>query len=197
MNNMMIKEEMSREDKLYSMKGDMLIAECDKLGVKVNCNKTRTQLKESKAKVIERILAFESEVDNSISVAEEPVIEDINNNNSVDTEQISNDTMVSIKKVVQKQENILDYVQDIIISLNMEFKRSVKSIRLFKTKDKIATIFARKSSIRIYMNNAIFKNFNFDNSIIERVNIDDAGEINFYIQQNNIEYFLNKVMEDI
>lgn len=194
MNNMMIKAEMSREDKLYSMKGDMLIAECDKLGVKVNCNKTRTQLKESKSKVIERILDFESEVDNSISVAEEPVIEDINNN-SVDTEQISNATMVSIKKVAQKQENILDYVQNIIISLNMGFKRSVKSIRLFKTKDKIATIFARKSSIRVYMNNAIFKNFNFDNSIIERVNIDDAGEINFYIQQDNIESFLNKVME--
>lgn len=194
MNNMMIKAEMSREDKLYSMKGDMLIAECDKLGVKVNCNKTRTQLKESKSKVIERILDFESEVDNSISVSEEPVIEDINNN-SVDTEQISNATMVSIKKVAQKQENILDYVQNIIISLNMGFKRSVKSIRLFKTKDKIATIFARKSSIRVYMNNAIFKNFNFDNSIIERVNIDDAGEINFYIQQDNIESFLNKVME--
>lgn len=78
MNNMMIKVEMSREDKLYSMKGDMLIAECDKLGVKVNCNKTRTQLKESKAKVIERILAFESEVDNSVSVADEPVSEAIN-----------------------------------------------------------------------------------------------------------------------
>lgn len=194
MNNMMIKAEMSREDKLYSMKGDMLIAECDKLGVKVSCNKTRTQLKESKAKVIERILAFESEVDNSISVVEEPVIED---NNSVDTEQISNATRVSIKKVAQKQEqeNILDYVQGIIISLNMEFKRSVKSIRLFKTKDKIATIFARKSSIRIYMNNAIFKNFNFGSSIIERVNIDNADEINFYIQQDNIESFLNKVME--
>lgn len=194
MNNMMIKAEMSREDKLYSMKGDMLIAECDKLGVKVSCNKTRTQLKESKSKVIERILAFESGLDNSISVSDESVVEDINNN-SVDTEQISNATMVSIKKVAQKQENILDYVQDIIISLNMGFKRSVKSIRLFKTKDKIATIFARKSSIRVYMNNAIFKNFNFDNSIIERVNIDDAGEINFYIQQDNIESFLNKVME--
>lgn len=181
MNNMMIKAEMSREDKLYSMKGDMLIAECDKLGVKVSCNKTRTQLKESKAKVIERILAFE-----------EPVIE---YNNSVDTEQISKDTRVSIKKVAQKHENILDYVQCIIISLNMEFKRSVKSIRLFKTKDKIATIFARKSSIRIYMDNAIFKNFNFESSIIERVNIDNAGEINFYIQHDNIEYFLNKVME--
>lgn len=78
MNNMMIKAEMSREDKLYSMKGDMLIAECDKLGVKVNCNKTRTQLKESKAKVIERILAFESEVDNSVSIADEAVVEDVN-----------------------------------------------------------------------------------------------------------------------
>lgn len=84
MNNMMIKAEMSREDKLYSMKGDMLIAECDKLGVKVNCNKTRTQLKESKAKVIERILASESEVDNSISVSDETVIE-VTNDSVADT----------------------------------------------------------------------------------------------------------------
>lgn len=78
MSNMMIKAEMSREDKLYSMKGDMLIAECDKLGVKVSCNKSRTQLKESKSKVIDRILAFESEVDSSISVSDESVVEDTN-----------------------------------------------------------------------------------------------------------------------
>ena len=51
---------MTREDKLYSLKGDMLIAECDKLGVKVSCNKSRTQLKESKSKVVDRILAFEA-----------------------------------------------------------------------------------------------------------------------------------------
>jgi hypothetical protein len=52
-------KELSREDRLWTLKGDMLIVECDKLGVKVNCNKTRTQLKESKAKVIDRILSFE------------------------------------------------------------------------------------------------------------------------------------------
>lgn len=104
MNNMMIKVEMSREDKLYSMKGDMLIAECDKLGVKVNCNKTRTQLKESKSKVIERILAFESEVDNSISVFDESVVED--NTDSVADKSINkeseelknNDDLIAIFK---------------------------------------------------------------------------------------------------
>ena len=38
---------MSRE-KLESMKGAELIAYADKLGVKLNCNKERTGLKESK-----------------------------------------------------------------------------------------------------------------------------------------------------
>lgn len=51
---------MERE-KLESMKGSELIAYADKLGVKVSCNKARTSLKESKAKVIDKIVAFEKE----------------------------------------------------------------------------------------------------------------------------------------
>ena len=51
---------MSRE-KLESMKGSELIAYADKLGVKLNCNKERTGLKESKSKAIDKIVAFEKE----------------------------------------------------------------------------------------------------------------------------------------
>ena len=51
---------MSRE-KLESMKGAELIAYADKLGVKLNCNKERTGLKESKSKAIDKIVAFEKE----------------------------------------------------------------------------------------------------------------------------------------
>ena len=51
---------MERE-KLESMKGSELIAYADKLGVKVSCNKERTSLKESKAKVVDKIVAFEKE----------------------------------------------------------------------------------------------------------------------------------------
>lgn len=51
---------MTREQHLYSMKGCDLIKEADKLGIKVNCNKTRTQLSEAKQKVVERILAAEA-----------------------------------------------------------------------------------------------------------------------------------------
>lgn len=104
MNNMMIKAEMSREDKLYSMKGDMLIAECDKLGVKVNCNKTRTQLKESKAKVIERILAFESEVDNSISVSDESVVEDNNDIADISENKETNTIDLDVKSFCEKNQ---------------------------------------------------------------------------------------------
>lgn len=46
---------------LESMKGAELIAYADKLGVKVSCNKERTSLKESKSKVIDKIVAFEFE----------------------------------------------------------------------------------------------------------------------------------------
>lgn len=49
---------MNRE-KLESMKGSELIAYADKLGVKLNCNKERTGLKESKSKAIDKILEFE------------------------------------------------------------------------------------------------------------------------------------------
>lgn len=50
---------MTYEQKLYSMKGIDLIREADKLGVKVITNKPRTALKESKDKVVERILDHE------------------------------------------------------------------------------------------------------------------------------------------
>lgn len=49
---------------LESMKGAELIAYADKLGVKLNCNKERTSLKESKSKAIDKIVAFECEVVN-------------------------------------------------------------------------------------------------------------------------------------
>lgn len=49
------------KEKLEYMKGSELISYADKLGVKVSCNKERTSLKESKAKVIAKIVAFETE----------------------------------------------------------------------------------------------------------------------------------------
>lgn len=66
---------MTREDKLYSMKGSELIKEADKLGVKVNCNKSRTQLTEAKSKVVERILAAEAAM--TADTEETPVVEEV------------------------------------------------------------------------------------------------------------------------
>ena len=94
---------MSRE-KLESMKGSELIAYADKLGVKVSCNKERTSLKESKAKVIDKIVDFESEVDNSISVFDESVVEDTNDSvddkssNKESKELKNNDDLIVIFK---------------------------------------------------------------------------------------------------
>ena len=94
---------MNRE-KLESMKGAELIAYADKLGVKVSCNKERTSLKESKAKVIDKIVDFESEVDNSISVFDESVVEDTNDSvddkssNKESKELKNNDDLIVIFK---------------------------------------------------------------------------------------------------
>ena len=47
---------MTDKERLIAMAGALLINEADKLGVKVRCNRTRTQLKESKSAVADRIL---------------------------------------------------------------------------------------------------------------------------------------------
>ena len=94
---------MSRE-KLESMKGAELIAYAEKLGVKLNCNKERTGLKESKSKAIDKIVAFESEVDNSISIFDESVVEDTNDSvadkssNKESKELKNNDDLIVIFK---------------------------------------------------------------------------------------------------
>ena len=51
---------LSRNDRLMTMKGADLINLADRLGIKVACNKARTQLKESKQGVIDRIIAAEN-----------------------------------------------------------------------------------------------------------------------------------------
>lgn len=81
---------MTREDKLYSMKGSDLIKEADKLGIKVNCNKTRTQLSEAKSKVVERILAAEAAIE---EVEETPV------------EEVAAETQVEEPAVEEKKED--------------------------------------------------------------------------------------------
>lgn len=53
---------MTRQDQLFSMNGATLIQLADKLGVKAACNKTRTQLKEKKENVVNRILEAEKKI---------------------------------------------------------------------------------------------------------------------------------------
>jgi len=63
---------MTREDALIAMNGATLIGVADKLGVKAACNKTRTALKEAKAKVIARILEAEAALEAQEAEPEEP-----------------------------------------------------------------------------------------------------------------------------
>lgn len=69
---------MSRLEELNSMTGRMLIAEADKLSVKVSCNKERTGLKESKSKVIDRIIEAEKAMKRSLKKSTLSVAHDNN-----------------------------------------------------------------------------------------------------------------------
>lgn len=53
----------TREEILLATKGAELIKIADSLGVKVNCNKERTQLKEAKGSVIKKILEAEKKLE--------------------------------------------------------------------------------------------------------------------------------------
>ena len=85
---------MERE-KLESMKGSELIEYADKLGVKVSCNKERTSLKESKAKVIDKIISFETEHATKEEKLEKlrkeyPAKKEIQKNNKTSNQELEN-----------------------------------------------------------------------------------------------------------
>lgn len=65
---------LTREERLWTMKGQDLIRVADKCGVKVKCNKPRTQLKESKEAAINRILEAEAKIaETEAAEVEDPI----------------------------------------------------------------------------------------------------------------------------
>ena len=67
---------LTREERLWTMKGQDLIKAADKVGVKVKCNRVRTQLKEAKENVIARILEAEHIVEEINKAEEEKELEE-------------------------------------------------------------------------------------------------------------------------
>lgn len=176
---------MTREDKLYSMKGDMLIKEADKLGVKVACNKNRTQLKESKQNVIDRILAFEAsqirEVEEDVTVEHKLVpmpgiekLEELKKEYSheedvsvdevvetvVDSKLDKSTTNVKSDGKTSKNERanvIRDYLRSKSINYKERFYAGerLKCIAIFRDKQKLVEIYPQKKSMAIYVSKLI------------------------------------------
>ena len=146
---------MSRE-KLESMKGSELIAYVDKLGVKVDCNKTRTQLKESKKNVIDRILAFEA------SQVKKEVVETV-----IDTEsELSDEEYAKIgleiaEQAKEKARKNKEYKTSITFDLNilsdrgLEFNINSRGSIIVKLKPANIEICVKKSKIVLYCRNNI------------------------------------------
>ena len=107
---------MTREDKLYSMRGVDLIHLADKLGVKVACNKARTQLKEGKDKVVERIIAFEA--------SQEEVEETVTEAQISPSEEVSEEPKQNAKREPKKPNKKLT---------ELTYKGKTKSIREWAT----------------------------------------------------------------
>ena len=146
---------MERE-KLESMKGSELIAYADNLGVKVDCNKTRTQLKESKKNVIDRILAFEA------SQVKKEVVETV-----IDTEsELSDEEYAKIGLEIAEQakekarknkedKTSITFDLNILSDRGLEFNINSRGSIIVKLKPANIEICVKKSKIVLYCRNNI------------------------------------------
>ena len=146
---------MSRE-KLEAMKGTELIVYADNLGVKVDCNKTRAQLKESKKNVIDRILAFEA------SQVKKEVVETV-----IDTEsELSDEEYAKIgleiaeqaKEKARKNKEDKTYITfdlNILSDRGLEFNINSRGSIIVKLKPANIEICVKKSKIVLYCRNNI------------------------------------------
>ena len=106
---------------LEKMKGSELIAYADKIGVKVNCNKERTGLKESKSKAIDKIVVFEE-------------------SNKKTSEKKS-------KKEIIKHTFVLPDV----FENNSRYYENVKCYKIKNDKKTVAEIYPQRKSICVYV----------------------------------------------
>ena len=140
---------MSRE-KLESMKGAELIAYADKLGVKLNCNKERTGLKESKSKAIDKIVAFENEVDNSISIFDESVVEDTND--SVDDKSSNKES-----KKLKNNDDLIVIFKSFEYDLSRTNRKNAETYT-FKVDKTTVEVCRNKKGITLYCSKNIINN---------------------------------------
>ena len=140
---------MSRE-KLESMKGTELIAYADKLGVKLNCNKERTGLKESKSKAIDKIVAFENEVDNSISIFDESVVEDTND--SVDDKSSNKES-----KKLKNNDDLIVIFKSFGYDLTRTNRKNAETYT-FKVDKTTVEVCRNKKGITLYCSKNIINN---------------------------------------
>lgn len=87
---------MTRLEELQAMNGAQLIAEADRIGVTVRCYRPAGKLTEAKAKVIDRIIAFEEA--NAVAAAE--VVSEMNAEQNAQ----NNFTNISEEEVKEKAE---------------------------------------------------------------------------------------------
>ena len=108
---------MTREDRLWTMKGCDLIVVADRLGVKVSCNKARTQLKESKENAIKKILAAENKEADPSSVESKP---------STSETDLSTNKRGALITYNGKSQNLCAWAKELGISANTLYGRLYK-----------------------------------------------------------------------
>ena len=161
---------MNRE-KLESMKGAELIVYADKLGVKVDCNKTRTQLKESKKNVIDRILAFEAsqvkkevveiEEDKEAVTVDEVVETVIDTESKLSDEEYANIGLEITEQAKEKarknkeDKTSITFDLNILSDMGLEFNINSRGSIIVKFKPANIEICVKKSKIVLYCRNNI------------------------------------------
>lgn len=133
---------------LEKMTGKELIVYADKLGVKVNCNKEHTGLKESKAKVIDKIITFEED-------KEDKEASEVKEANKVSK---SADVAQKVAKNVDKTKNDLI---EIFENFGYELKRTNRKnaeTYTFKFNKITVEVCSNKKGITLYCSKNIFTN---------------------------------------
>ena len=94
---------MTRREELNGMTGAALILIADRLRVKVACNKTRTSLKEAKAKVIDRIIEAEEPTEQTTEEAPSNVVPIKSNRRKRNTEETPSEAPISQSEEVSEE----------------------------------------------------------------------------------------------
>ncbi len=193
---------MTRTDELFSMNGATLIQLADKLGVKAACNKTRTQLKEKKENVVNRILEAEKKI--ADAKAEKQIEKAVKIKEAKAQPRISDKPQITRKLVEANadasisDDTPIKLAESFIKTYNYQLTFAKNNVGVCASnKKRFLDIWGRKNHVRIYVSseNELYQSLPKDLYFIKGVG---SGKLNIsiYVEKQNIERVLTHLLKE-